>query len=348
MRVAYHHPFPGTLNAHRVIYNGYKNAFGDLGHEFFTYSAGMDLASFLSRNRPDLFVTASHFLWRKQLDYGVLKRFRDQGMRTLVRVDFWTSPLHAHRVNEARSMSDDSEAVRLIRSGRMGDAFFHVTEQGDPRMEGFARGTGHPYHTIPLAADVTLMRHAPDARFKSDIAFIGTNLPQKREFFRSYLFPLGKTYDLKLYGQDWTRRDRYLGYIQKLGQYLNLPVLRSIRKPRLELEDEARIYSSSRILVNLHEDYQRRFGGDCNERTFKVPACGGFEIADDVACIRNYFDDGDEIVIATGIDDWFDKIRYYSDHPDERTRIAGAGQARVLREHTYHHRAGAMLDLALM
>ena len=82
-----------------------------------------------------------------------------------------------------------------------------------------------------------------------------------------------------------------------------------------------------------------QFGGDCNERTFKIPFCGGLEICDDVACVRDYFVDGEEIVIATSRDDWFDKIDYYLERPDEAKVIGNAGRRRVLASHTYEHRA---------
>jgi spore maturation protein CgeB len=51
-------------------------------------------------------------------------------------------------------------------------------------------------------------------------------------------------------------------------------------------------------------------------------------------------------VIATGPSDWFDKVDHFLAHPDERHRIIEAGRARVLEEHTYHHRAQRMLHIA--
>ena len=109
------------------------------------------------------------------------------------------------------------------------------------------------------------------------------------------------------------------------------------------MEEEAQIYASSRILPNIHEDYQRKFGGDCNERTFKIPFCGGFEICDDVDVVRDYFTDGKEIVIATSKDDWFDKIDYYYEHPMAAKQIAEAGRLRAMGNHTYAHRAQQIL-----
>jgi spore maturation protein CgeB len=152
-------------------------------------------------------------------------------------------------------------------------------------------------------------------------------------------------YRTRIYGQDWSFADRCAGYVQKVGQFLNIPLVRSLRKAGLQLEDEARIYKSSTISINLHEDYQRTYGGDCNERTFKIPLCGGFEITDDVSCIRKYFLDGEEIVIAKDKKEWFEKIDYYIRNPDRRLEIMRRGAARVLKDHTYHSRVTQMINL---
>lgn len=345
MKIAYHQPSMDVIYAHRVIYHGFKNAFEDMGHIFSTYTAGMSLEDFLEENKPDIFITASHFFWRKQLDYDVLKKARNRGMKVFVRIDFWNSPFLAYRVNEAPSMKNDAAAISLIKTGMMGDIFFHVSEQNDPRLEGFQETTGYPYYTIPLAADAIIMRRAEESRFQADISFIGTNLPQKRTYFKEWLRPLGKKYNLRIYGQDWTIGNRLLGHIQRAGQYFNIPYIKSLRKPPLQLDDEAKIYSSSQILVNIHEDYQRHYGKDCNERTFKILACGGFEITDDVECIRKYYKEGKEIVVAKDKYDWFKKIDYYMKNPDEAKKIAKAGQARTLKDHTYHNRAQQIIDL---
>ena len=345
MKIAYHIPHPNSLNAYRTIYNGFKNAFVDLGHDFYSFTANDDLATFLEKNKPDIFITSTHFYYKKFLDFDILKRYRSMGMKVFVKVDFWNSPINKSRVNEARSLKDDIDSVDLIKNGAYGDIFFHVVEQGDKRMDGFEKETGYQYHTIPLAADKILLKGIFEEKFKADISYIGTYLPQKKEIFNSYLFPLKSRYGLKIYGQDWTFFDRASGFIQKVGQYFNIPLVRTMRRPKLELEDEGRIYKSSTISVNIHEDYQREFGGDCNERTFKIPLCGGLEITDDVACIRKYFKEGEEIIIAKNKDDWFEKIDYYIKNPEKRLEIIRNGQTRVLLEHTYHNRVNQILTI---
>lgn len=344
--IAYHNPYPDTIYATRYVFIGFQNAFTHMGYKFVVFSPGQNLEEFLNQHQPQLFITASHFFYRKFLDYKLLKKWRQsRGLVLLSKIDFWDSPLNKSRINEAPSMKDDRGAKRLIKEGLLGDYYFHPSAQNDVRMAGFAKFAGQDYITVPLAADPYSLKPIFTPKFAADISYIGTNLPQKRQYFKEWLFPLGEKYDFKLYGQDWTRRSRLLGYVTKGGQYFNLPVIKSLQKPPLQLGDEAKIYASSKILVNIHEDYQRKYGGDCNERTFKIPFCGSFEICDDVDCVRDYFVEGKELIIAGSKQDWFDKIDYYFKHEAEAKKIAAAGQAKVKAAHTYKHRAQQMLDL---
>lgn len=345
MKIAYHMPSLSNIYAQRTIYWGFKNAFLDLGHEFYTFTSKDNLDEFFSKNKPDIFITASHFYYQKYLDLRLLKKYRDRGLQMFTKIDFWNSPLSKLRINEAKGLKDDIKTIKLIKNGLLGDIYFHVIDQGDQRMKGFEESTGHKFHTIPLAADKTLINSKHDKNFAADISFVGTYSPEKREFFSNYVFPLRKNYDLRLYGQDWTPADRMLGWVQRFGQYFNIPVLGSIIKSKLKIEDEAAIYLSSKICINIHEDQQKKYGGDCNERTFKIPLYGGFEITDDVACIGKYFKNNEEIVIAKDKNDWFDKISFYIKHPEQRQKITDAGKKRALKDHTYHNRARQIIGI---
>lgn len=113
----------------------------------------------------------------------------------------------------------------------------------------------------------------------------------------------------------------------------------------LPLEDERKVYASSVVSLNIHEEHQRLYGSDFNERTFKVIASGGFEICDNVRTLRRYFSE-DELVVAENVDDWFDKIDHYIKHPDERLPIIEAGRKKILAAHTYGHRVEQLVGLA--
>ncbi len=345
MRVLYQIPNLDTIYAGRTIYNGYKNAFIDMGHQFSPLTSEDDFDAVCESFRPDIFITSLSQFYLKFLDLDALGRRKRAGLKVFVNVPFWKSPMSKLRINETSGLSSNDYHIGLIKSGEFGDVYFNSCEQDDERMAGFGEGTGHPYFTIPLAADKTILFEERDERFLADISYIGTFLPEKRKFFREIIFPLRRKYTVRLYGQDWTFIDRLRGFLQKIGQYFNLSWLRLIQKPKMELEDERKVYASSMISVNVHEEHQKRSGGDCNERTFKIPLCGGFEIVDDVDCIKRYFKEGEEMVIARDRDDWLKKIAYYIENPEERRAIIEAGKQRVLREHTYHNRVEKIIGI---
>ncbi len=212
-------------------------------------------------------------------------------------------------------------------------------------MNGFRKTTGYKHHTILLAADKTISQPEFTKEFACDISFIGTYLPEKRIFMKEHLFPLKKKYKLSLYGADWTLSDRFLNLVHRAGQYYNIPILRSFKKSQLTLENERQIYASATISLNIHEDYQKQGVGDCNERTFKIPISGGFEIVDNVPVLSRYFVEGRELIIAKDKKDWFDKIDYYIKNPDKRNKIIEAGRKKILKEHTYHSRVKQILSI---
>lgn len=345
LRILYHVPVPFSIYAQRTIVAGYCNAFTELGHEFKLFGAGDNLRATLESFRPHLFITGSNYLYRRHIDLDELQAFRKEGVRVFCQLDAWRSPFSATRINEARSLSDDKATVELIGTGRLADFFYQVMEQDDERMSGFAESTGYQYTTIPLAADATLQHCAVfDQRFAADISYVGTNLPDKRKFFREVISPLKSRFDIKLYGQDWTASDRALGWVQRAGQFFNVPLIRSLRRPKLALADEYSIYASSKICINVHEAYQRQFGGDCNERTFKIGLAGALQICDRVAAVNRYFSDN-EIVIVGDDKQWRDAFDYYTSNDDEARAIASRANSRVLSDHTYHHRAAKMLQI---
>lgn len=345
MKILFFVPHLNTIYAGRTIYNGYKNAFLDLGHEFKFLTTDDFQSKVYAEYKPDILFTSMGSYIFKHLDLVALRNAKKTGMKVFVNTPFWKSPMSKLRINEAKSVSENKDYVELIKSGNFGDVFYASCEGNDPRMIGFTKNTGYILHTIPLAVDKMLNFYEFMPEFKSDISFLGTNLPGKRKFFNEVIYPLKRTYDVRFYGQDWTLTDKLIGTLQKIVHYFNLPIFKTIQKPKLNLEDERRIYSSTKISLNVHEDYQVQFGGDCNERTFKIPACGGFEIVDDVSCIKNYFNEGTEIVIAKDKSDWQEKIDYYISHPEERQKISKAGKKRVLADHTYHNRVDQLLGI---
>lgn len=342
LKILYHLPNPDTIYAGRTIANGYKNAILDSKHEFLFLTAHNTNTNVFAAYNPDIFITSLNQLSLKYLDLSELLKAKKRGTQVYVNVSFWNSPINKMRLSETGSLKENSEYIKLIKSNEYGDIFFNACEQGDERMDGFEKTTGKKHYTLLLAADKTIIYPEYDQKYSADVSFIGTNLPEKRAFFRDVIKRLSRNYDIRLYGQDWNIADRYLGILQKAGQLYNVPFIRSIRKPKLPLSAERKIYTSTLVSINVHEEYQKKYG-DLNERTFKIPLAGGFEIIDSVSTVTKHFEEDKEIVIAHDESEWFEKIEYYVTHPEKRLAIIAAGKKKVLNEHTYHNRLETML-----
>ena len=341
LRILYQIPSLESVYATRFIYEGYRYAFKDLGHKFRPYTSRDNLKKVLDEFRPDIFMSWLNRYNLKFLDLDLLKKYRKKGLVLFNLIKPWKKQDPRF---DGSNLQADAFLVNLINKGLAGDIFWRWIARDDPAMEGFTEATGYPFHNILLAADTSSYYYNYDPRYKADISFVGSLLSCKREFIKKHLFPLMKKYNVKIYGSDWTLDSRLLGYAQKVGQYFNIEPLKHVRKMPLPLGDERKVYSSSTISLNIHEDFARKFGSDFNERTLKIPASGGFEICDNVRAARDYFDEN-ELVVAKDTDDWFEKIDYYIKHPEKRIPIIEAGRRKVLAEHTYHNRVNQIVQI---
>lgn len=89
---------------------------------------------------------------------------------------------------------------------------------------------------------------------------------------------------------------------------------------------------------NLKSAVKRGKTRQIKARTFEVPVCRSFLMTSEADNLRDYYEDGKEIVIYKDTDDLIDKIKYYLEHDREREIIAESGYERVLRDHTYEKR----------
>lgn len=106
-----------------------------------------------------------------------------------------------------------------------------------------------------------------------------------------------------------------------------------------ERRNRERIVIDSPVLWwdNFHS-FLGTFRPQVKVRHFEIIGCGGFCLTDDADNLRDYYEDGKEIVIFKDINDCIEKIKYYLAHDEERERIARAGYERTIRDHTYEQR----------
>jgi len=76
-----------------------------------------------------------------------------------------------------------------------------------------------------------------------------------------------------------------------------------------------------------------------SERSFGVPACGGFLLSEERVHLKDSFDLGSEVATYHDLEDCKRKILYYLEHEEERKQIMVNAHWRVMREHTYLNRA---------
>lgn len=83
--------------------------------------------------------------------------------------------------------------------------------------------------------------------------------------------------------------------------------------------------------------------GAVNQRVFDVPAAGAFLLTDRRAQLERMFEPGREIMLYGSPEEATAQLERCLADADLRRRVAQAGRARVLAEHTYDHRLRTLL-----
>ena len=215
----------------------------------------------------------------------------------------------------------------------------------------FAIETGKPYVTMPQAANPQFHFPVPaDPRLAYDIAFVGGKLPHKRWFNENVLAPLTKRYRVGLFGPYWTLRDNTLRALSKGARMMHLRTVAAFwDRSRFTISDadEVCLYSSSKISLNFHEREPDNTQPHhiVNQRTFKIAACGGFQIVDPVRALPQYFS-SDEIVTAElDARDWLTKVDYFLTHEADRKAIQERATVRALSSHMAQNRVALLEQL---
>jgi spore maturation protein CgeB len=335
MKILNHVNFINSIGADRWIGSGYKDALEDLGHEVFWLTNLDNLEKRLAEIQPHiLFIGMEKLRWSNM---AALEKAKKAGTKIVVAVN--------------SLFEEDKEATAIMTNTDIADLYRGETEQ--EWMGKFSEITGKKYITTPNAAHHRFHFPAsPVEKYKCDIVFLGANLPLKKSLFSQLLFPLRRKYKVRLYGPSWTVKDNFLRAMAYGLRKLKLSRLNEwVSKYRLTVPpaEENQLYSSAKICINIHEERKGKTVNHVilNERTFKIPACGGFELCDFVPpeeVLRKYFTK-EEMVRAVNSEDWFQKIDYYLHNDEERKAIQQKGTARALKDHTYLNRAKQILTL---
>ncbi len=166
--------------------------------------------------------------------------------------------------------------------------------------------------------------------YGSDVVFVGSYYPE-----RAKLFERLSGLDLAIWGPGW---DSLNGHS---------PLHRCIRGAHTMPGEWLKIYSASKIVLATHyQDPQGRFPVyQASPRVFEALACGAFVICDRQRDVFSLFEEGTHLVSFHDSDDLVEKVKYYLEHPAERSAIAARGRTECLAKHTYVHRIQDLLSI---
>ena len=209
------------------------------------------------------------------------------------------------------------------------DHFFTI--QKSPILQELKNlGCDNGYY-LPAAFDESLVLNETghqNINCEAQISFVGAPYPNRIELFKSLDIP-----GLEIYGEGWDGLNPFV----KIG----------VR--RISFFERRHIYANSKINLNLHSSTydERGWNGDfVNPRTFEIAGLGGFQLTDTRELLPLHFDLKNEIPVFESSSSMIDAVKYYMSHESERNEMASNARARVLKEHTYRHRAMEILGLA--
>lgn len=103
------------------------------------------------------------------------------------------------------------------------------------------------------------------------------------------------------------------------------------------------LLGASKLVFNTHIDVSAHSAS--NMRLFEVTGVGSCLVTDWKDNLPELFEPDTEVVTYQNIDECVEKVNYLLEHDDERRKIAEAGQARTLRDHTVSQRVAQLHEL---
>lgn len=190
-------------------------------------------------------------------------------------------------------------------------------------------------------------RYLPNAAWTSHYNLAGRTLEELRDP-REYRYDVSfvGTLDAQKY-PEFTERAKFFAALERRLAAFGISTWFHHGKD-MALADQIELIQRSRINLN--------FGAACDdgpekswglpERCYGVPACGGFLLSDTRVHAKDDFVIGQEWVDFENLEDSVEKIKYYLAHFGEARDIAERAHRRVLRDHTYVHRARTLAAAA--
>lgn len=148
--------------------------------------------------------------------------------------------------------------------------------------------------------------------FGCDVSFVGQYM-NDRAGSLNYLSQSLKL-NLRIYGTGWDSRS----VPARLRPLFHGPAIG---------DDYARVVCASKITLGF---LNRKVGDTFTTRTFEIPACGGFLLAERTSMHQKLFVEDSEAVFFSSNEELVDKVNFYLANENEREKIAKAGHMKVM------------------
>ncbi len=185
---------------------------------------------------------------------------------------------------------------------------------------------------LPFATDPTWFRPKGGAPPKHlhPLGFIGSYAPRRAKFLEA-VSDLG----LSIWGPDWDRGCS------------SIPLRKALRNTSgIYGRSLVHCYQTSQVVLNIQREHMmtrssagQEMGTGLGWRHFDVPASGSLLLTEWVLELSEAFEVGQEVETFSSPEELREKARYLLSHDSYRQAIIRRARERVLREHTYRHRA---------
>jgi spore maturation protein CgeB len=181
-----------------------------------------------------------------------------------------------------------------------------------------------------LAFEPSILPRLPEAPVQDiDISFVGSISSDHQQRI-ALLEAVAGRHDLKLWGN--------LPNVLPAGS-----PLRRCFQGEVWGQDMYQVLRRSRITLNSHIDFAGNEAG--NMRLFEATGVGGFLLTDFKDSLDTLFAPDRDVAVWRSIDHCLTSVDHYLADHESRDRIARAGQARTMAQHTYYHRASEIVAL---
>jgi spore maturation protein CgeB len=227
---------------------------------------------------------------------------------------------------------DGQPAEYLPRGGMIGfDLVLSFT--GGPALDALARRLGaQPVRALYGCVDPEVYAPEPSAR-RQDFAlsYLGTYAPDRQWMLASLFVEAAR----RLPGRSFLMGGAQ--YPQDFPWTTNTFFMRHVDPGR-----HREFYGAAPLTLNVTRASMARMGFCPSGRIFEAAACETTVISDVWDGIDTFFTPGEEILLARSVEDVVGAIEL---GPDALHRIGARARARVLEEHSTHHRARELLAL---